>query len=212
MLRDAAVDRIQEKLGFRTDQATRAVTALQDAQLKLERRPLLPWFLLTEVASVTAEANEERVGLPSNFLREYEEDALWLFNTTATEPADEWTELIKDDLSVLRNAHPGTGDPIKYSLTGLYFRLFPTQTEDKTLKLIYYKQAEVLSTNIENEWLKYASDLMIGMAGKDVATVLRDADAIAVFKDMITEGQAQLIIDTEARQHENTRYIIGGLD
>ena len=72
---------------------------------------------------MTAEANEERVGLPSNFLREYEEDALWLFDSTATDASDEWKELIKDDLSVLRNAHPGTGDPVRYSLTGLFLGL-----------------------------------------------------------------------------------------
>ena len=212
MLRADVVARIQRKLGFRDDQETNIINALQDAQLKLERRPLLPWFLRTEISSVSTVSGEERVGLPTNFLREDEESALWYFNGTATDDADKWTELIKDDLSVLRNAHPGEGPPTNYAISGNYYRIFPTPDDIYLLKQIFMGKDTVLDTNIENEWLKYASDLMIGLAGLDTATVLRDADAIAVFDRMIREGQEQLTIDTEARRHENTRYIIGGLD
>lgn len=212
MLRSVAVDRIQVKLGFRTDQEANIILALQDSQAKLELRPLLPWFLKTEISSISTVADEERVPLPADFIREDEESALWYFDATATEDEEKWNELIKDDQSVLRHAHPGEGVPLNYSIHGTYFRIFPTPDDAYLLKLAYYAKAALLTSNIENVWLEHASDLMIGLAGKDIATTLRDADAIAIFKDMIAEGQEQLTIDTEARRHENQRYIIGGLD
>ncbi len=212
MNRATAVSRIQLKLGFRTDQETNIINALQDAQAKLELRPLLPWFLRSEMSEETTTIGEERLAIPTDFLREDEENALWLFDSAASDDEDVWTELIKDDESVLRNKFPGSGTLKAYAIRGLYFILFPTPDAVETVKLVHFKGDALLDTNIENNWLKYASDLMIGLAGKDIATTLRDADAIAIFKDMITEGQEQLAIDTEARRHENQRYIIGGLD
>jgi hypothetical protein len=211
MNRDTAVARVQLKLGFRSDQATNIVNAFQDNQAKLELRPLLPWYLRTEISSNSTVSGEERVVTPSDFIREDEESALWYFDASADDE-DKWTEIIKDDLSVLRHKFPGVGTPKAYAIHGDYFRIFPTPDAVYTLKLAYYQKQAVLTSNIENKWLLHASDLMIGMAGKDIATALRDADAVAIFKDMITEGQAQLLIDTEARRHENTRYIIGDLD
>ncbi len=212
MIRADAVSRIQIKLGFRSDQEANIIIALQDGQAKLELRPLLPWFLRTEMSSISTASGEERVILPTDFIREDEESALWYFDSTATDDADKWNELIKDDQSVLRHVHPGEGVPLNYSIHGTYFRIFPTPDAVYLLKLAYYAKDTVLDTNVENLWLEHASDLMIGLAGKDMATALRDPDAIAIFKDMIAEGQEQLTIDTEARRHENTRYIIGGLD
>jgi hypothetical protein len=214
MLRDDAIDEIRESLGFRgpTFLPATIVNALKEAQRKLELRPLLPWFLRTEISSVLTTAGEERLGLPADFIREDEETALWYFDAAAVNDEDKWTELIKDDSSVLRKRYPTPGIPKAYSIHGDYFRLFPTPDAAYTLKLSYYQKAEVLDTNIENVWLANSSDLLIGEAGKRVAAKLRDADAIAIFKDMIAEGQAQLLIDTEARRHENTRYIIGELD
>ena len=213
MKRDTAMNRIQVKLGFRgaTFLTTEITNAFLDAQEKLESRPLLPWFLRTEMSSITTVSGEERVVTPSDFIREDEESALWYFDASADD-ADKWTEIVKDDQSVLRHKHPGDGPPIAYSIHGDYFRLFPTPDDVYTLKLAYYQNDTLLETNIENKWMLHASDLMIGLVGKDIATDLRDADAIAIFKDMIIEGQAQLVTDTEARRHENARYIIGDLD
>lgn len=212
MDRDSARARIQQTLGFRTDKTTEIISALQEAQVILERSAVLPWFLQTEVASISTVNGEERVPIPSDFLREWEEDPLWYFVAGTGGDDDAWTELAKEDLAFLRDAYPGSGKPIAYALDVKYFRIFPTPDAIYTLKMVYYKTDTVLSTNVENQWLKYFPYLMIGEAGRLFSPGLRDKDATAQFSRWAAEGRAQMLIENEARIHSTRRYIMGGVD
>ena len=137
MTRDEAVTRIQRTLGFTTANTTEIRDALQDSQVELERSAELPWFLLSEVASISTVKDEERILLPTDFLREWEDDALWYFNGTADLDADKWVPLTKDDIQFLRGHRPSTGPPPEaYAIDGLYFRIFPTPDAVYTLKQI----------------------------------------------------------------------------
>ncbi|MFQ5741990.1 MAG: hypothetical protein ACE5HV_00195 [Acidobacteriota bacterium] len=213
MTRDEAVTEVQRGLGFRTDLATEIITALKTVQSELERRATLPWFLLTEVASASTVKDEERVPVPSDFLREYEEDALHYFNgATGVADEDVWTPLAKDDLEFLRDELPGSGAPQAYALDVKYFRVFPTPDAVYTLKQIYYKTDTVLNSNIENQWLKYAHALLIGEAGIKIASGLRDKEGLPLFQSMAQRGANDLLVENEARAHEGRRYIMGGPD
>jgi hypothetical protein len=212
MLRDDARQRVQNTLGFRTDRADEIVDALRDAQVNLEQEPVLPWFLKTEVTSQSTTDGEERVVIPPNFLRENDEDALWYFNASATDPANEWTPLAKDELEILRETHPGSGSPLAYHLDDLYFRIFPTPDAAYLLKIIHYKEAAVLTSNIENDWLKYFPYLMIGEAGRLIAPGFRDAQGKATFDEWAIQGRERMLRAVEAREHAGQRYIMGGPD
>ena len=214
MLRDAAVSRIQRILHFRSDKSTEIVEELQNAQTYYEKRPNLPWFLLTTIQDLATVATVETVALPSSpvFLREYDEDALFYFNSAATADADKWTELAKDDLDFLRETYPGSGAPKAYALVNENFYIFPTPDAAYTLKFIYYAEDTKLDTNVENEWLKHYPDLLIGYAGRMIAPPLSDAEAKAQFVEMETEARALLQAEIEAREHTNREYIMGGPD
>lgn len=207
MTRDEAVTRIQNTLGFRTDQTSNIQTALKDAQVKLEQGAELPWFLLTEISTSTSTPDEERVSLPTDFLREYEEDPLWYVDS-----AGAWHVLAKDDLETLRADYAGAGAPIAYALDPKYFRLFPTPDDNYTLKFIYYATDTVLTTDVENNWLKYFPYLMIGEAGRLFAPGLRDAAAVKQFQQWALEGRREMTVANEARMHSSRRYIMGGPD
>ena len=212
MDRSAAIDRVQVGLAFRTGLETRVINALQDAQVQLERGTTLPWFLQTEVSSISTVDGEERVKVPSDFIREVDEDPLWYFNGSAEEAADVWTALAKDELEVLRRTYPGEGAPIGYNLDPSYFRIFPTPDAAYVLKMIYYKKDAVLDSDIENLWLEHFPLLLVGMAGFSLASGLRDKDAITLFNAMRVEQRATMVRDTEARKHASQRYIMGGPD
>ena len=212
MDRDAARARIQQTLAFRTDKTAEIVNALQDAQVVLERGAVLPWFLQSEVSSISTVVGEERISIPSDFLREWEEDPLSYFVAGTGGDVDAWTELAKEDLAFLRSAYPGSGAPIAYALDVKYFRIFPTPDAIYTLKMIYYKADAVLSSNVENQWLTYLPYLMIGEAGRLFAPALRDKDATAQFSRWAAEGRALMLIENEARIHSSRRYIMGGVD
>jgi len=212
MLRTEAVATIQQTLGFRSDKATQIVTALQQAQAQLERSPTLPWFLLTEVTSVSTVADEERVPVPCDMLREWHDDPLWYFNGTAPQDADKWVPLAKDSLKYLREIYPGEGTPIAYSIDKLYFRIFPTPDAIYTLKQIYFKEDELLTSDIENDWLKYMPELVIGKAGRKLAIGLRDQIALQEFKVIEAEAQRVMRIENFARFEATRNRIMGGPD
>ncbi len=210
MLRDEAVARLQRTLGFRTDKSVELIDALKDAQVQLEKLPELPWFLLTEVASISTVAEEERVPLPKDFILEWEEDPLWYFNASADDE-DKWTRLEKDTFATLRKDLPGAGSPLAYTQDGDYFRIFPTPDAVYVLKMIYYKTDEVLISNIENFWLKHFPYLVIGEAGRLIPG-FRDKEALKIFTQWAAEGRAAMRIQTEARRHSTRRYVMGGPD
>ncbi len=216
MTRDEAVSRIQLKLGFRSDQAVNIQNALQDKQRLVEQRPELPWWLVTEVSSISTVVAEERVQLPTDFLREYEDpaggDQLWYFNGSAADVEDVWRVLVKHDMETLRDAYPGTGSPRVYALTGDYFRIGPTPDAIYTLKMMYYKQDTVLTSNIENGWLKHFPEILIGRAGVELGEPLRDAQAIEFFRNQYLIAEDMLDRAIESRAHVNRRYIMGGVD
>lgn len=214
MLRNEAVARVQRGLGFRTDLVDVIIEELGDAQRLLEGGILtpsggtfLPWFLQTEVSSTTEIVDEVRVPLPEDFLRECEEDALWLQQSDGT-----WKALWKDDLDWLRREYPGTGAPVGYALDGGYFRLFPKPDAMYVISMMYYAADVPITSGADmtNKWLTNAPFLLIAEAGKSVAADTRSTAALQRFSEKATLEARRLFISNEAREHENRRYVMGG--
>lgn len=212
MTRDEAVARIQEQLGFRTDKEAQIQRELQNAQEFYERWPRLPWFLIDEVHRIQTAPDEERIPVPEDFLREYEKGTLWYWNNTTTDASLVYTNLCKEDVDYLRETLPGCGAPQAYTIGGDYFRIFPTPDDTYWIKMIYYKQDATLDDNIENDWLKWQPDLLIGYAGRVVANSLYNDRARSYFGEMETQARELMVKHSEAREHENRRYIMGGPD
>ena len=212
MTRDEAVTRMRRDLAFNNSlNAVTLVDALKDAQISLENEPELPFFLRTEVSSILTVAGEERVQLPTDFLTIVEDDALWLFDSTADK---KWTELPKHDLDALRRKFASSDDakPQAYALDNLYFRMFPTPDAIYTLKMIYIAKASILDTNIQNAWLKHFPLLLRSLAVKQVTKGTRDVSAYNLAKaDEIAE-RARLRTFIIARETTNLTYQMGGAE
>lgn len=208
MTRDEAVAEIKTQLGFRTDQDANIVTKLQQAQARLERRAVKPWFLLSEVMSIYTSPDEHRVQLPTGFLGEYEHSELTYYpDDTSYDPV----QLVKEDKDKLDAYYKlTTGTPEQYSLDGLYFRIYPKPDDLYTLKHQFYIKDTVLTSNIENNWLLHVPDLLMGFAGVLIAGPLRDKEAMKVFSEWRSDGLIELYRQNEARKHENRSYQIGG--
>lgn len=212
MTRDEAVTQVHQHLAFRSDKTAEIITHLKNSQVVMEGEVTLPWFLIEEMSEIDTEIGEERVPIPANFLRETEDSALWVFLPTAVETA-QWVPLFKDASDYIRNKfQSATGQPERYSLMNKYFRLKPIPDDVYRLKMIYYKQDDLLDSNIENGWLKHAPEILVGMAGQRIAASLRDTTALQIFTVMETAARARLLGFSEARDHANRRYVMGGLD
>lgn len=213
-----AINIVKRQCGFRQVGDADIMDIFIDAQEQIETTyPVepLPWFLLTERSDTTTLGEEERVLVPSDFMTEWEEDALWLQFSSGGEKAlkkydaDDARAWVNRFSDANQTSMTTSGDYM-YALTGDYFRLFPTPPDVLTLKMIYYqKQPAFSSLTDEGRWLKYAPWVLIGMAGENYAHALRDAAAMDYFQKK--KGAAlQAITDfTINRQLTNRRMAMG---
>ena len=203
MLRDAAVSLIALRLGNRTDLNDQIIAEMQLVQETLERSPLMPFFLLTEMATAQTVTDIERVALPTDFLQEYEAGALWYY---AASGDTLWTPLIKRALEDFKGAELTSGAPQYYAVTGEYFRIAPIADAAYDIKMLYYAQADVLDTNIENGWLKYAAEWIIAETGTRIAAYIQNDKMISVFMQNAQTAKDAFWRYNEERKHSNQDY------
>ncbi len=211
MTRDEAVALLNARLkrGSNTSLDSTIITEMKLVQSRFEGAAELPWFLLTsDYVTLTTTADDDKVAISADFLREFEDDGLWVYDSDDTE---DWILLTKDTMNAIVAYYAGedTALPQAYDLVHGYFRLRPIPDDAYTLRYMYYKADTVLSTNVENQWLKYAADLMIAETGWVVATyVTRDKEAAAAFASDRDLAMDRVWRENEARKHAKRQYIM----
>jgi hypothetical protein len=138
----------------------------------------------------------------------YEEGGLrYIPDDTGEDPL----RLRKDKLNILEDCYlRSEGPPKAYSLDGEVLSIFPLPDDVYSITYRYFAQDEVLSTDVENQWLKYAPYLLMGVAGLQLAPALGNTTGTQVFTKWQTEGKIQLYRENEARMHVGETYQIGG--
>jgi hypothetical protein len=210
-----AVALVAYRLGNRTDLNARILSEMGNVQeFVLEKAPILPWFLLSEDTSVDTTISEERIAIPSDFLREFEGSTLWYPQPTEEVP---WRALKKEDYDDLRVSMgvtiSKTGSPTHYALSGAYFRLAPEPDAVYSIQMRYYQQdtnVRTLTTTQTNLWLTHQADLVVAETCVVLGRQLRyRKDAQEQYELDRGEAQKRFWIDVEARKHANRRYEMG---
>lgn len=208
MLRSTAVSLIAQRLGNRTDLDARIITEMQLVQSTLEEDPtILPWFLITPIARIECRAGDDRLPLPTNFIMEHEHGSFWRYDSTAE---DKWIEMKKGTMDRLKEEYTGSGPPERYTLVGNTFRLFPTPDIVYEFRMLYHSRDEVLTSDIENRWLRYAPELIISETGKVISSYIEQTNAFKLFKESASNAKARLLAMNIARNMANRDLFIGG--
>lgn len=211
MDRDSAIVAIKGRLKRSSDSSLDAsiISEMQIIQTDLEKSPTLPWFLVQSDLPLSVSAGVETVTVPTGFLREVESDnggGLWLLTTDS-----EWIEIPKDDLAIIRAKWPsGTARPIRYALSNETLFLRPIADVGYSLRMNAYIEDDILSSNIENKWLKHAPEIVIAMTTAKIAGTYTH-DKVAEAKALADAATARGLLDneTEARLHSNRSYSMG---
>lgn len=208
MIRSAAVSLIGQRLGNRTDLDARIIAEMQLAQSTLEEDPtILPWFLVTPIARIECRVEDDRLPLPSDFIMEHEHGSFWRYDSTAE---DKWIEMKKGSMDRLKEDFIGTGPPVRYALVGNTFRLFPTPDKVYEFRMLYHSRDEVLTSDVENRWLRHAPELLISETGKVVASYIEQTHAQKLFEKSAMTARAKLLAMNVARAMANRDLFIGG--
>jgi hypothetical protein len=129
-------------------------------QERLETDAFLPWFLISTEQSLTLTATNRSVALPADFLREWDQFPVYLYDATQADP---YTRLNKDEFDVLESKYAGaSGPPAEYALNGVSLEFFPTPKAGATARWKYYQEQAPLSDAIlDNAWTANATDLLV---------------------------------------------------
>lgn len=214
MTPDAVVARIQRDLGFRDDLEAEIIKELEQARIRNEDDPALgnPWFLKREVTLVTV-AGTQTVAIDPEYIRLDEDSYIWLYDSTA-DPGEEYTtQLVVDSIGVLRGNYAGEGAPEAVAILDQELLVFPVPDDVYTLKFYaFFRDDPIVAGGTETQWLKYASDMMMGEAGARIASPLRDKWAWDSFNKMRDEGRVQLMRKIIDHELEGQRPVMGGDD
>ena len=217
MNRDTAVELVEFRLGNREGTYTsQIIKEMKAAQSFVESRPLLPWFLLVQEESLFTTASTSTVALPSTtptnsvrggFLLEDEYSRMFI-----DDGSEVFTRVEKGDYDTLRgfSALTGTGKPERYAVQGTDLHFFPQPDNRYELDFFYYQQDKILSSNIENEWLKRAPEVLITQTIMQMFSYLKPAEQQA--KAIGEADRALKIMDDrdEARRQAALDNVLGG--
>ena len=120
--------------------------------------------------------------------------------------------LVKDDYDAIqkRFAEFENGQPRAYALVGEYFMLRPVPDAVYTIRMKGYIADSLLTTNIENKWLKYAAEWITAETAGRVATFhIRDLELAQVFLASIPGFKERVYEAGIARQMANMNMSIG---
>jgi hypothetical protein len=205
MLRSAAISRIQQGLGFRTDLTTVIISALQEAQRDLEGAQTLPWFLINESQSLAVTLASQVVALPTGFLRIVEDEQPYFTL------AGDTTFLEKKPFDEAKIFYSGTdpGTPAAYTLRSASMTVWPVPDANYTLTWSFYARGTLLDGEITNTWLTSCPELLIGLAGLLVAADLENEMATKKFGAMYQKWDAWLQQEITARDEQGNARALG---
>ena len=222
MTRDEAVDIIMGRLGKRTNASLQADIIME---MFLTVQPILlekngvffPWFLeASSLAALTTTIDSEVVALPSDFLAELEDDALWYYDAAASSD-QQWTVMIKDDWDIIKARRQGGGKPTHYAVKGTDIYLKPTPDQAYTLRLGYNASDVDLNGTygdgngaLTNQWLTHAADWFIAETGALIAEHYIQSDPLANrFRGSVSVAKQRVYMETISKKEINQSRQMG---
>lgn len=207
MTLDDIKEMIAGRLGQRTDLDAMIYREVRQAQRTLEKTPPYPWFLLT---SLSTDYSTQSNTLPTDFI-ETLDDTLYILKATAdvtayTTPA----RVTGGYLEHVITSSTNTGRPRNFTLLGTSLFLYGPPDVSYSVFLPYYAKDDVLAGALsENLWTTYAEDVLIAIAGRQVARNIRDAERAAEFYDDGVEAKKRMGQETTSRLEAMRRAVIG---
>lgn len=171
---------------------------------RLEKRPLLPHWIITEEAEAFTEPDEPRLYLPTDFIREVEDMNLMIVDADGNE-----RDLKKKgwDDAVLEHDDTARGEPAVYTMRGNYLYLRPTPDDVYTVRLsaYYARQPRIVDdANFTNAWTENAPGLLIGLTGIVMAgQYVKDAELVTTFGVLAKDANEELNVSIVAFEEAN---------
>lgn len=211
---------VLNRLGNRGNDTVLTAAAKTELNLvvsELEAEPFLPWFLLSAESTIgTIVDGSSDVTLPSDFIREYEDEDVWYYNAANSPTKKKLEKCDIDDLTEW-NRTADADEPNQYSLVGSSFILGPVPNATAatgSIKTRYFARATSLSDAVlTNVWTLNADWVLINRLGEVMARqYVRDLPLAEEFAKKAGQSFLKLQAAHVAREQANRRAQMGGSD
>ena len=219
LTRDQIISTVLTRAGNRSNDAVLTAAAKTEivlVQSELESEPFLPWFIISTEQTFTITSGDPNITLPSDFLREYEDEDMWYYNASSSPTKKKLEKMDIDDMTQwLRSTE--ANEPRAYAIVGGQMILGPVPNDAAALgsiKTRYYQRANVLSDLVStNAWTLNADWLLVNRLGELMATqYIRDKVLGDAFAERAKMAYAKIIAAHVAREQANRRAQMGGND
>jgi len=213
MNRGEILQRIKLILGFKVGTVfdNDINTQIQQAQLELEQEAELPDFLKKAYTGLSTVASTQTVSCPADFIREFDDDQLFLRNTD-----NEETPVVADQRGFLRQRYPisdGTGTPKGYDILNKVFYFYPIPDAVYSIQGTYYGSDTTLSADAStNFWSTLIPEILVSKAGFVIASGLRDQIAMQDFAGMLGRATQKLNERNTSNEAAGSKPVAGGED
>lgn len=189
------ISRIKTRLSRPTvDIDAEILDALKQVQEDLEGKPTLPSFLVKTNDDTLLLPNDDLIDvsteLDESFIRFHDDEPVKILNPNVdseTEPYLPLARFVSEE--ELKSRHPGSSEaPRGWAFTYPMLIVRPMPSANVTIRLKYYYHAPLMAIGNTTIWTQQASQLLIGMAGAEVAQAKRDKDAAAYFQGVRTQA------------------------
>ena len=210
-----ALTLLMSRLGNRTEPELRA-TCLSEMKLvqetRLEQGPIKPWWMTKGLSpALTMTPGSRVVALPADFVMELQEETSFHVTDSAgnSHPLQKrpWDELLN-----WFGAEANSDLPLDYALIGANLEFFPEPNLALQITGAYYaKQTAPADNSSENNWLKYAADLLIAETGIVMAEmhVQVEDNIVARFQNTVTRAWDRINRENTARAEANMNRRMG---
>jgi hypothetical protein len=211
MNRGEISSRIKIKLGFKLGTGLDADinSQIQQAQKELEEEPELPWFLKKAYSGLSTVALTQTVSVPADFLRELDDDQLFVRDTSSNE-----TAVVADQQGFLRQRYPisdDPGTPKGYSIVNGVFYFYPIPDAVYSIQGTYFASDTTLAADGDtNKWSFHLPEILIGKAGYVIASGLRDQMAMQDFAGVYGRAVQKLNEKNTADEAAGSKPVAGG--
>lgn len=185
---------------------------MKAAQERLEQGPQLPKFLKTTTGDLSTVSGLTILTSipPADFIRVYDDFALVYDDEDGKEKGAKRLDT-RQQLISKKNA--GISGEIYYFVSSLTeVEIAPALTRDTTFRMTYYAKDTVLDGDNENLWTAQLGELIMAMAGKELAVWLRDDRAIEYYTALEQSERRRFIIQAEADEWGDQDLTMGGPD
>jgi len=187
------------------------------AQEELEGMPQLPKFLKAQTLwETTPQGNILLTNLPpADFIRVYDDQALAYLAEDGKEKHAKRLDT-RNQLVSKRNAGVSPNGTIYYYIDEMggtkYIEISHAQDRDVQWRLTYYAQDTILTGANSNLWCAREPNQILGFAGMNLATWLRDERALKYYQGLYSSARSKMIRQIEADEWGDTDLVMGDPD